>query len=191
VILREGRTLATAASSDPRGTRLDTAQRTLGAGPALRVLAPDGPTWVDAGDRSAWEAFASRAERLGVGGFLSFGLIVQQAHGGDRLGSLNLYGAEEAAFDEAAHDIALMVAAHLTIVVAAERERTALDQREQRMRVALSSRDVIGQAKGILMERQQLSADDAFDILRRASQRTNTRLQRVAEGIVERRPGSG
>jgi AmiR/NasT family two-component response regulator len=49
----------------------------------------------------------------------------------------------------------------------------------------LSTRDVIGQAKGILMERQRLSAGEAFDLLRRASQRLNRKLAEVAQHLTE------
>lgn len=49
---------------------------------------------------------------------------------------------------------------------------------------ALETRDRIGQAKGILMERESCSADAAFDILRRASQRTNRKLREVAEDLI-------
>jgi AmiR/NasT family two-component response regulator len=53
------------------------------------------------------------------------------------------------------------------------------------MSQALASRDLIGQAKGILMAREGCSADQAFDMLRRASQRLNQKLRDVAEQIVE------
>ncbi len=49
---------------------------------------------------------------------------------------------------------------------------------------ALETRDIIGQAKGILMARQQIDADAAFDVLRRASQRSNTKLRDVASDLV-------
>lgn len=52
---------------------------------------------------------------------------------------------------------------------------------------ALESRDVIGQAKGILMASQGISADEAFNILRRASQRLNVKLRDVAAQVVEGR----
>ncbi len=52
------------------------------------------------------------------------------------------------------------------------------------LRTALESRDVIGQAKGILMARQGISADEAFDLLRRASQRSNVKLRDVAAQVV-------
>jgi AmiR/NasT family two-component response regulator len=54
------------------------------------------------------------------------------------------------------------------------------------MEEALQSRDLIGQAKGILMAREGITADQAFDMLRRASQRLNVKLRDVAGGIVDR-----
>jgi len=63
--------------------------------------------------------------------------------------------------------------------------RDAADRREAALHRGLSTRDVIGQAKGILMERQCLTAGDAFDILRRASQRLNRKLTDVAEHLAE------
>ena len=54
------------------------------------------------------------------------------------------------------------------------------------LREALASRDVIGQAKGMLMEREGISADQAFDILRRVSQRSNVKLRELAEQITQR-----
>ncbi|MCA1702246.1 MAG: ANTAR domain-containing protein [Actinobacteria bacterium] len=56
------------------------------------------------------------------------------------------------------------------------------------MHKALQGRDVIGQAKGILMAEQNVSADDAFDILRRASQRMNIKLRELAERVTSRTP---
>ena len=50
---------------------------------------------------------------------------------------------------------------------------------------ALSSREIIGEALGILMEREKISADQAFDILRRASQHLNIKLREVAQNLVE------
>ena len=52
---------------------------------------------------------------------------------------------------------------------------------------ALQSRDVIGQAKGILMERRGLDAGQAFDVLRSASQDLNVKLTEIAATLVERR----
>ena len=53
------------------------------------------------------------------------------------------------------------------------------------MTEALKTREVIGQAQGILMERERITADQAFDVLRRASQRMNVKLRDVASHLVE------
>jgi AmiR/NasT family two-component response regulator len=63
--------------------------------------------------------------------------------------------------------------------------RDEVDRREAALHRGLSTRDVIGQAKGILMERQRLSAGEAFDLLRRASQRLNRKLADVAQRLAE------
>jgi hypothetical protein len=186
VTLSAGPSSATVAASDPLAADLDAVQLALGSGPCLRVAELDGPTWVDGNDRHCWADFAGRAEALGVTGFLSYGLLTFNGDAEARLGALNLYSTTATAYTEDAYDVALILAAHLTIVAAAHHERTMLDLRERRMRVALRSRDVIGQAKGILMAREQMSADEAFDVLRRASQRTNTRLHEIAERVVQR-----
>ena len=61
------------------------------------------------------------------------------------------------------------------------------EERNEQLREALASRDVIGQAKGILMEREGVSADQAFDILRRASQRSNVKLRELSEQLTQQR----
>ena len=65
--------------------------------------------------------------------------------------------------------------------------RTAHELRESQLQEALKSRDVIGQAKGVLMERRGLDSDEAFDVLRRTSQDLNVKLRDVAETLVTRR----
>jgi AmiR/NasT family two-component response regulator len=72
------------------------------------------------------------------------------------------------------------LAAHAAIAMKASRNSINL-------RAALVNRDVIGQAKGILMERRGISADEAFDVLRRASQSLNIKLTTVAQTLVDRR----
>jgi AmiR/NasT family two-component response regulator len=63
--------------------------------------------------------------------------------------------------------------------------RHDLRQREAALHRSLSTRDIIGQAKGILMERERLSAGQAFDRLRRASQRLNLKLTDIARQLTE------
>lgn len=67
-----------------------------------------------------------------------------------------------------------MLMSHAAIAVAASRTVANL-------RTAIDSRDVIGQAKGIFMERYKLSSGQAFDLLVQSSQNTNTKLRDVAD----------
>ena len=64
-------------------------------------------------------------------------------------------------------------------------ERSTLQNLGRDLQQALLSRDVIGQAKGILMERLKVTPEDAFDLLRRSSQQLNTKLREVARGLTE------
>jgi AmiR/NasT family two-component response regulator len=82
--------------------------------------------------------------------------------------------------------VGLVLAAHAAVAVAAA-------QNEEHLRRAVSSRDLIGQAKGILMERYKLTSDQAFQVLARASQQTNRRLVDVADELTQTGsvPGAG
>jgi len=65
------------------------------------------------------------------------------------------------------------------------KERTSLQRLDKDLEQALLSRDVIGQAKGILMERLKTTPEQAFEILKNASQRLNVKLRQVARDITE------
>jgi AmiR/NasT family two-component response regulator len=64
-------------------------------------------------------------------------------------------------------------------------KRHAAEQLEVDLMKALESREVIGEAKGILMERLRITPEEAFDILRRSSQRINVKLREVALRLTE------
>jgi len=57
------------------------------------------------------------------------------------------------------------------------------------LRAALSSRDIIGQAKGVLIALHGCTAEEAFAILRDRSQQTNVKLRLVAGCVVAERTG--
>ena len=126
--------------------------------------------------------FAAEAVRLGVLSSLSFQLFVE----GDDLGALNLYARAPHAFGEESEDVGLVLAAHAAVALAGAR-------REDHLRRAVDNRDLIGQAEGILMERHELTADQAFQVLARVSQQTNRKLVDVAEELTRTGtvPGAG
>src|SRR5262249_24781743 len=81
---------------------------------------------------------------------------------------------------------AVILASHASTALdaAATRVRDS-DASDRYLRAALDSRGVIGQAQGILMERERITAEQAFDVLRRASQDLNVKLRDVAQRLVD------
>ncbi len=162
-----------AATSDlPR--EVDEMQDRIQEGPCLHAVWDEQTVRVeDMRTETRWPRFAAEAVELGVLSSLSVQLFVE----GDNLGALNLYARRPHAFSEESEDVGLVLAAHAAVAVAAA-------QNEEHLRRAVSSRDLIGQAKGILMERYRITADQAFQVLARVSQQTNRKLVDVAEELT-------
>ena len=78
----------------------------------------------------------------------------------------------------------MIFATHAGIALAAAEARTEA-HRVEHLEQALSSRELIGQAQGILMERERITANQAFDVLRRGSQHLNVKLREVAQRVVD------
>jgi hypothetical protein len=117
---------------------------------------------------------------------LSYRLTAASSRTGDSGGgSLNSYGVTPYAFNDTAQEIGLILAAHASVAARAVNERRTLQSLSRDLQQALLSRDVIGQAKGILMERLKITPEDAFDLLRRSSQQLNIKLREVARGLAE------
>lgn len=120
-----------------------------------------------------WPAFAPRAHQAtGIESIASVRLFAS-----DTLGSLNLYSRQRDAFDDQAVAVASLFAAHAAVALASAR-------REEELERKAAGRDVIGMAKGMIMARQNVSDDEAFDVLNRASQRMNVKLRELAARVV-------
>ena len=78
----------------------------------------------------------------------------------------------------------LEVAEVIAVAVANADAHWQLGEQARNMRIAMDSRAVIEQAKGVLMAQQQVDAEQAFEILRAASQRSNRKLRDIAVGVV-------
>ncbi len=122
-----------------------------------------------------WPRFSPAAALAGVGSMLSFQLWVEREH----IGALNLYATEADAFEPTSEEIGRPLAAHASVAISAAR-------REHQLREALHNRDVIGQAKGMLMQRYSIDADKAFELLTRLSQESNLKARDIAERITTR-----
>jgi GAF domain-containing protein len=195
-----GRAVTTPAWSDDLVLRIDEEQYALDQGPCLSAIRLRGT--FEADDLAAderWPAFGPRAAEMGIASLLSFRLHTSSQDdeikqdttappaGPDAvtLGALNLYARDRDAFGDADHRTGALFAAYASVALeAAEAYRDARAQAEG-LQVALESRDVIGQAKGILMAREQITAEQAFDILRATSQHLNVKLREIAQRVAE------
>jgi GAF domain-containing protein len=128
-----------------------------------------------------WPDYAARVVETGVRSSLSVPLPYQ----GTSIGALNIYSSEVSAFAPAESlDAGLQVAEAIAVAVLNADAHAQLTEQARNMRLAMDSRAVIEQAKGVLMAQRHVDADQAFDILREASQRYNRKLRDIAAGIV-------
>ncbi|MEJ2863393.1 ANTAR domain-containing protein [Actinomycetospora flava] len=171
---------AVAAAPAPLVGPLDARQAELDRSPARAVLSresADGVVVVAdfAGrDRARWPEFSGHALDAGWRAMLSLGMEV----GGVPRAALNLYSQAPGAFGPDERRVGGLLALGMGMLL------LAADHAEQ-LTAALARRDVIGRAKGVLMERFQLDQGAAFARLVSASQETNLRLADVARWVDE------
>lgn len=176
VVLNRKHVSSHAASGDlPRA--VDAIQQEIGQGPCLDAVYEHHTVQVpDMRTEQRWPLFAQRAYEAGAGSLLAFQLFVE----GNNLGALNLYSHEVNAFDDDSEHIGMLFASHASVAYAEVQKVEQLDR-------AVTTRDLIGQAKGIVMERFDINGNQAFNLLTRISRDTNRKLRDIAEELVERR----
>lgn len=176
-LLDPGGDISTPVASDPLVIELDELQYESGEGPCLEAVRKPAPAvyGADVGHDERWPVFGPKAAARGIGSLVSHKIAA-----GGTVCALNLYSRRPDAFDRADRDTAYLLAVFAAVVLAC----TQAHLETAHLRDALESRDVIGQAKGILMERERVTAADAFEMLRRASQHLNRKLRDLAEDIA-------
>lgn len=166
------------APTGPELAELDRLQVSLDEGPFLDAIAVGTSSLIEvidfADEAGRWPRFAPAAADQGVASLLSFAM----APDGAVPGAINFFSRTRDGFDAVAKVIAGAFAMQAGIAVYGAREVVNLQN-------ALSSRDVIGQAKGILMERHRVDAEKAFSLLVHASQDTNMKLFDVARWLSD------
>lgn len=175
VLRRPGGGIDTPAATSPTILELDDLQDELRQGPCVEAIwSLD--TWVinDMTTEARWPQWTSHAVRAGIGSALSVRI---ETHA-DVIGALNLYARAARAFDHTDIAVASIFARHTAYALA------VVDQREQ-MNMALLSRQVIGAAQGMLMQRYGLNLDQSFEVLRRYSQESNIKLRDLAQHLVQ------
>ena len=172
--IRQRREVETRAATGDLPRALDQAQYDAGEGPCLHTLYEQQTVTIpDAAAERRWPGFTARAAGLGIGSMLAVQLFVE----GEDLGALNLSSSATGAFDDESERVALLFASHAAVAMVGA-------QQQHRLREAIGSRDLIGQAKGILMERFKITGDQAFRLLVKASQDRNRKLAEIAGDLV-------
>lgn len=159
--------------------RLDELQAKYDEGPCLDAANDDLMLRTDDfADEPRWPNFSRALVEIGIRSCLSFKL-----YAGERTaGALNVFGWQPNAFTAESEALGSVLAAHAAAAILASRH-------SEQLRSAINSRDVIGQAKGVIMERYKVDAVRAFEVLRKLSQTMNLRLTEVAQRVIDTRDG--
>ncbi|PHV67376.1 GAF and ANTAR domain-containing protein [Williamsia muralis] len=175
VVARRGEEITTPAATGEHPRTLDALQHKHHQGPCYAAATEHDSYFIsDLHTEERWPAFRSDAmAHTPIRSIASFTLFTTR----DTVGALNLYAVEPDAFGQQSRDLGYVFAAHAAVVWAAL-------QRTEQFQSALASRDIIGQAKGMVMERYNLDAIQAFELLRRLSQDSNTRIFDIADRLV-------
>jgi GAF domain-containing protein len=173
----------TAVSTSEEANTVDQAQYDSNRGPCLEAFRTKTQMRVDdTTSDGRWPEYAAAAVAHNVRSSLSSPLIVA----GDGIGALNLYSSNPGQFtDDDADDVALY-AAQAAVALANAQAYWEQASLAEGLATAMESRATIEQAKGVIMATSGVSADTAFDLLRRQSQAENRKLREVAAEIVAR-----
>lgn len=168
--------LHTAAATGTYPVVLDDIQRQQSEGPGLTAAWENRRIRVnDLAADGRWPRYRSHAlEQTPIRSIMSFRLFADHRSAS----ALNFYAEQAHAFDDESVETASVVATYIALAWRALRHH-------EQFHSALATRDIIGQAKGTLMERFHLDAVEAFDLLARLSQQTNTKLVHVAQRLID------
>ena len=173
---------ASAAFTGQLALDLDESQYGRGYGPCLEAAVGEQLREItDAREERRWPDYARSAVERGSLSSMSVPVPVREAvHG-----AINLYAVDAHAFDDDARDLARVFASYAAVAVHNLHLYESTRDLARNLDVAMQSRAVIEQAKGILMSQRRCDAAEAFSLLAAASQRSNRKLRDIAQGIVD------
>jgi hypothetical protein len=180
ILLIENGRATTAAASSELVVAVDQMQIDADEGPCLDA-STRGSTFyaADLIDDPRWPTFGPLAVNAGIRSVLAYSISAS------RPSALNLYARLPAAFGATDRAQGQLFATLARLALDSAEDRASDERRTGNLIQALRTREMVGQAQGILMERERITADQAFDVLRRASQHMNIKLREVAETLVE------
>lgn len=183
-LIHSGGQVSTPASFGEAAETIDGLQQALAEGPCMDAARTGGggqTGWLegvveipDVAAEDRWPRLTGAMRDLGIQSTLSYQLF----NNNSTVGALNLYAHIPNGFTEHARQVGLMFASHASVALASALKHEQLQQ-------AITTRGVIGQAMGMLMERDKLTAEQAYQELRRASNNTNIKLRDLAERVAQ------
>lgn len=179
LMLRDNDRFTTVAASDDVARTVDAYERELGEGPCLDAIV-DASVYHDADltDGSPWPRLTERVlATTSVRSMAGFRLMA----GDQKSGALNLFSDTPGGLDGESVDQGIVLASFVTVALMASRQRRAAET----LRGGLTSNREIGKAIGLMMAFHKISDEDAFAMLRRASQEMNIKLAEVARQVVD------
>jgi GAF domain-containing protein len=177
LLTSKGNQVDATTASHPIAEKADKLQIELHEGPGIVAVADARTILVtNTATDTRWPPWAAQMRDLHVGSVLAVRLWTSQS----TLGALNLYACSPRQFDPAALAAAEVFGRHASIALSSAKQ-------EESLRRAIDARTLIGRAQGILMERLALDDQGAFEVLRRYSQNTNTKLNEIARILVRSR----
>jgi GAF domain-containing protein len=175
-LAEKGKTVTNVVATHRYATDLDAAQARYREGPCVAAA------WqhhimhmADLATDERWPQYQQFAlKHTPIRSVLSFELFVD----GGTIAALNFYAEQPNAFTEDSVELGGVFATHVALA-------WSMMRRKDQFRSALASRDIIGQAKGVVMERFNIDAVEAFELLTRLSQESNRKLIELAEALIE------
>jgi GAF domain-containing protein len=179
--------LGFASASDDRVVGVETMQDRTRSGPCYDAYTTNTITVVeDLKEATRWPEYQQRALELGFRSVLG----VPMNAWGQTIGVVNVYRDGPGPWSDGDIETAEIVTAMGAGYVLHADQLQAQHELATQLQTALQSRDVIGQAKGILMARHDVDAATAFDMLRSSSQHANLKLRDVAQRLVDAEGGA-
>jgi hypothetical protein len=173
--------VTTPVHTNPLAAEVDSLQHQTNEGPCLDAIAHRLIFYADDLSRDLrWLRFAPQATRAGVRSVLALPLSPDTP-----LGALSLYARYPTAFGVVDRAKAAILVSMASLALSVAHSHEDEERRAANLHAALSSRETIGEAMGILMERERITPDQAFDVLRRASQHLNVKLREVAQNLID------
>lgn len=177
----DGSEVGTPAATDEFTLQIDEQQYKTGEGPCLQAMNDHEPFVIDnIEDEERWPSFVEGAKEKGLRSSLSIPLPMASPS----RGALNIYSHSPGSFDKKSQMIAQLFADQAAVAISNAQVYSSALRLTEQLREAVKSREIIGEATGILIEREGVSPEGAFEMLKKASQQSNVKLREIAERVV-------